>query len=197
MLSPPSVSVSATVLRFVHLRRARGPGAQAAVVGYRAMRGERGLLARGARCRDNQSRGCLQMLRGWFVQRPRDDVYQGLYHLRNEWCRGLCWTGQCRRCGFCPIVQCPVAGEKHGPRPRVCVMPGSLSTTLHHHNSNIVYNRRNKTGWQSYNIHNPQWIIWGHHLYDWLFILIVIKPDVLELRRNMMNSFIMLKGFIM
>ena len=29
--------------------------AQAAVVGYRAMRGERGLLARGARCRDNQS----------------------------------------------------------------------------------------------------------------------------------------------
>ena len=49
-----------------------------------------------------------------------------LYHLHNEWCWGLCWTGQWRRCGFCPIVQW-LEKNMAGGCPRVSVMPGSLS----------------------------------------------------------------------
>ena len=165
--------------------------AQAAVVGYRAMRGEWGLLARlGVKT--------IKSL-GWgddLYKEQCDDVYQGLYHLHNEWCQGLCWIGQYRRCGFCPIVQCPVAGEKHGPRPPSLCNAGII---VHHFAPSQLKHRLQQTqqNWLEVTKH-PQWIIWGYHLYDWLFILIVIIINLmLKLRRNMMNSFIMLKGLIM
>ena len=145
-----SVSVSATVLRYGHLRRARGPGSPGGGCWLPGNERWAGATGQGSRCQDNQSRVCLQMLRGWFVQRPVWWCLPGSVSspqwmmpriMLDWWTMPALWF----------LSNCPVAGEKHGPRPRVCVMPGSLSTTLHHHNSNIVYNRRNKTGWQ-YNV---------------------------------------------
>ena len=126
--------------------------AQAAVVGYRAMRGEWGLLARlGVKTIKSLGSDAKGMIctKSSVMMFTRVCIISTMNDAEDY--AGLDNTGV--------VVSVQLSSvqwlEKNMARgPRVCVMPGSLSTTLHHHNSNIVYNRRNKTGWKSQNIHN-------------------------------------------